>query len=364
MTDHYPFPVAPHSYFRARNKDQARAAFLQSDASQPQFIYHDQFNPDTIRDRQQSVAPDSEVWRLLQFVEKAAVLQHDRTSLAAYRTANEQLFGAPQKEYALAILGSVSRCVTDASAIYWREVQQMIGATEQTHTLIGPSGETFKTYKSYFERYASISNYASRDVIGALQLQLEATGLSNQGWKVRVLSDNTSHARTHQRVKTISIGEQYRPRTKKAAMRIAVHEVYGHALRGNRTSTEESEGFAIVLEQLLADTFRYRRSYRYLAVSLGWGVLGTPMTFREVFEILWRVMAIGSAYDIDDAKSHAFDECYRAFRGGRPDVAGAVYLKDSIYFRANTAMWRILETADIGYGNFVDIIEGRKELLS
>jgi hypothetical protein len=93
-------------------------------------------------------------------------------------------------------------------------------------------------------------------------------------------------------------------------------------------------------------------------------VLGTPMTFREVYEILWRAMVIGSSYPVEDAKSHAFDECYRAFRGGRPDIAGAVYLKDSIYFRANLIMWSILEDADIGYDKFVDIIEGRMELLS
>ena len=145
-----------------------------------------------------------------------------------------------------------------------------------------------------------------------------------------------------------------------AAERIAVHEVYGHALRGRQESMVESEGFAVVLEQLISCDYKPRRTYRYLAASLGWGVLGNPMTFREVFEVLWRLMIISSKYDEKNAKEYAFGECYRVFRGGSPEVPGAVYLKDLVYFDANQKIWQALSTQKIDYDDFVNILEGRK----
>jgi hypothetical protein len=98
-------------------------------------------------------------------------------------------------------------------------------------------------------------------------------------------------------------------------------------------------------------------------VALGWGVFGAPMYFRQVYEILWRLMVISSKYSPEIAKQHAFDECYRAFRGGRPDIAGAVFLKDAVYFAANVEMWKVLSGRQRSYNEFVDIIEGRQTVL-
>lgn len=154
------------------------------------------------------------------------------------------------------------------------------------------------------------------------------------------------------------------PRTHSAAVRIAVHEVYGHALRGHQDSITESEGFASLLEQLVGDKFVFRRSYRYLAAALGWGVFGTPMTFRQVYEIIWRTMVITGTYSLQEAQMYAFDECTRVFRGGVPSLPGAIYLKDSTYFDANIRMWRNLKEHPLQYNEFVDVIEGRRRILS
>jgi hypothetical protein len=197
----------------------------------------------------------------------------------------------------------------------------------------------------------------------AIQLQLDTLGLTDKGWRLKLLR-GTSHARTNHRTRTIAFGKNYSPRNVTAARRIAYHEVLGHALRGPQNSLAESEGVAIMLEQLTDSQFRMRRSYRYLAVALGWGALGTPMTFRAVYEVLWRLMVIGSSRSEGVAKSYAYDECCRAFRGGRPDIAGAVFLKDATYFDANIRVWEVLTSSKLGYNEFVDVIEGRRTIIS
>jgi len=171
-----------------------------------------------------------------------------------------------------------------------------------------------------------------------------------------------SHARIYHHTKKIKIGEDYKPRKVMAVGRIVAHEIYGHALRGPSKSLSESEGFALAIEQLTGSRFKFRRAYRYLAASLGWGVFGKPMNFREVFEIIWRLMFISSGYSENKSKEHAFDECCRVFRGGRPDIAGAVYLKDTIYFDANIKVWNFLDAKKLDYEKFVDIIEGRSTI--
>ena len=175
--------------------------------------------------------------------------------------------------------------------------------------------------------------------------------------------DDASHARVNKAKKLVMIGRFYQPRRKISYWGIVAHEIYGHALRSEIDDQFESEGFAILLEQLLRDTFKFRRSYRYLAAALGWGVLGAPRTFREVYEIIWRLMVIASGYTEDKAKDYAFNECVRVFRGGRPDIAGMVFLKDTIYLAANIALWKQLEKTQISYNEFIDIIEGRQRVL-
>jgi hypothetical protein len=255
--------------------------------------------------------------------------------------------------------------ITPDNMVHWQYITRVLPASAFAMPAISPAAGTFGRYHSYFERYYAWA--VSRDVGAKLPERLEqalaATGLAKRGWRVEV-KRNAAHAQVHQGKKVITVGADYLPRTRPAADRIVVHEVFGHALRGMQSTVGESEGFAILLEQLLDDRFKFRRSYRYLAAGLGWGALGRPMTFREVYEIIWRAMVIVGTYKEAKAKKYAFDECARVFRGGLADVPGAVYLKDSVYFAANIAMWQRLGEAPLSYEQFVDVIEGRRKILS
>ncbi|HEV7951919.1 MAG TPA: hypothetical protein VGO98_00930, partial [Candidatus Saccharimonadales bacterium] len=262
------------------------------------------------------------------------------------------------------ILWRTKQAVTDETEGYWSYIRTAVGEPQDGAQHDGPDAQVFLNLKRYLAIY--MKNFNIRPEVGLVNLlteALHATGLDQQGWQVEA-QENATHARVDHQRKRVQVGVHYTPRTSKAAMRIVVHEIYGHALRGQRASVADGEGFAILLEQLLADGYKFRRSYRYIAAALGWGVELHPMTFREVYEILWRMMVIMSKYSPDVAKRHAFDECARVYRGGRPEIAGTVYLKDSVYFTANLAIWLYLARADLQYNEFVDLIEGRRGVLS
>jgi len=362
MNTRYPFPIAAYSYFSSINKQSQKRQFLAGAIVEPNFRYKWKLGDGILEERLQSVDKNSLAEKSLLLVHASCRLQKDVSTLDDFRSANESVYPAPTKELASVILSHISHNVSEEDTILWNEILERVGVSSFEDAPKGPNPSLFTTYRNYLERYTTLPKTGD-SIQSALQQQLDITGLSSDGWRVRLLK-GAEHAHTYHGAKTISIGEEYSPRLPSAVKRIVIHEVLGHAVRGQQLTTEESEGFAIVLEQLTKERFSYRRSYRYLAVALGWGVFGHPMTFSQVYEIIWRLMKIHTKYSVVDAKEHAFDECYRAFRGGRSDVAGAVFLKDAVYFSANIHMWKVLTQQELSYNEFVDIIEGRRTILS
>jgi hypothetical protein len=357
------FPLAAYSYFRITNKAEQKRRFLDDDTYNPEFEYHDHFDIDIVQGHISRAVHDASK-QSLELVLASINLQKEKPSKAAketFRSLNKSLYGAPNHDYVQAILGRIESRVTPESAELWDYVLKHVEYHGQTAQNIIPDHETFNTYRNYFRKYNTLPLEKS-DLTAGLERALKQTGLSDKGWTVHLL-DDAIHARVDHLRKRVVIGEHYHPRTSKAAQRIIVHEVYGHALRGLQESMAESEGVAILFEQLIGKRFKFRRAYRYLAATLGWGEAGGPRTFREVYEIIWRLMVIASRYTEENAKSHAFDECVRVFRGGRPDIAGAVFLKDIIYFDGNVAVWQKLEKEPLAYNEFVDVIEGRRKVL-
>lgn len=356
------FPVATHSYFKATNKASQKRAFLAASNGNPTFAYPARFSEAQLQEWSPAVATDEVLSHRLAFLASAARLQTDDSELTAFRQFNVELFGEPHKDFAASILARHSASIRPEDEMLWKEVQTILGVDLGQTSQVGPDEQTFQRCRSYLRRYATIPK-KGEDVVQALQSQLDQIGLTQKGWRLRILKGD-EHAHTYHAAKTISVGQHYQPRTLSAVRRIVLHEVLGHAVRGPQKTLSESEGFAIVIEQLTQPRFTMRRSYRYLAASVGWGVFGRPMTFRATHEVMWRMMVIGSDYSEVLAKGHAFDECYRVFRGGRPDLAGAVFLKDTVYFDGNMRIWGVLKHEQLEYNEFIDCIEGRRILLS
>lgn len=361
----YSFPVATHSYFKAMNIVEERSKFLESYDYTPKFIYSKSFNEHTLSNRLSSMPKSSAEYKSLECVISGARLQNHDNELKRFRKINADIFGTPREAYAKGLMFRLLKLssLSDTTRGYYEYIIKLLGNVELSDTLELPSEKTFLKYREYFHRYRKPDGRRNYDVPAVIRRELENSGLAKLGWDVK-LTDDSSSAKTYHQNKLIKVGKFYESRKSRAAERIAVHEVYGHALRGPQVSLAESEGFALLLEQLIGREFRFRRSYRYLAASLGWGVFGSPMTFRQVYEIIWRVMVIASNYSEKDAKDYTFFECYRVFRGGRPDIPGAVYLKDLVYFESNMDVWHRLSEDEIDYDKFVDVIEGRSTIIT
>lgn len=355
--------LASHSYFFVRNKDEQKQLFLADDTYSPVFTYHSHFDFDIVGQRLSSV-DEQRAQKSLQLVLASLQLQHDPHDVLvqrSFRLLNEELFITPTDTYADAIIERARTQVTPQTQGLWDYIAAQIEMPAAGHIDIVPSDVTFQRYRSYLRQYYQVVE--SDDILDEFRKVLENTGLTTDGWSLHVL-DDASHARVNHATKRVVVGKEYQPRTSKARHRIVIHEVLGHALRGSQDTIAESEGVAVLLEQLLDDRFKLRRTYRYLAAALGWGALGHQRTFREVYEIIWRLMVIVSRYKEASAKSHAFDECVRVFRGGVPDVPGMVYIKDTVYFASNIAVWNQLERSNLSYNEFIDIIEGRRKVLA
>lgn len=357
------YPVAPHSYFTVVNKADQKRLFLEGTVDEPLFGYSDDFTISEVEARL-AASQNETTKRSLMFVLIAAKLQlttQQSEIVEDFRYMNKMIYGVPKKDVVAAILGRASQKVADDTQYLWQYIADHVPIHAELHA-VAPSEVTFEHYKSMFTAYLRLPKTENGSLVKEISSMLQITKLDTKGWKI-IESNDESHARVNHAHRTIRIGRGYSPRTKGAARRIAVHEVYGHALRGPQLTIAESEGFAVTLEQLLSPSFTFRRSYRYLAAALGWGIDGKPRTFRQVYEIIWRLMMIMSKYSEDTAKSHAFDECVRVYRGGRSDIAGCVYLKDTVYFDANIAVWSELSKKKLEYNEFIDIIEGRRKVL-
>ncbi|HEX6415973.1 MAG TPA: hypothetical protein VFZ62_00415 [Candidatus Saccharimonadales bacterium] len=365
MTHMLPFPVATHSYFKVTNQSAERQRFLSDPSYEPVFSYGPHMDKDKVARRRERAAGVPGARSSLDLVGASLQLQAqpNDTNLARFRELNEALFGAPRKEYATGLLVRIHGFVTPETQDLWGYIRTALHGEFTEMPDIVPTHEEFTKYREYFLTYTGGVAMGNVSLSQLLQTDLEKTGLAAQGWRINIRDDD-SHTKVHHARKTISVGAGYVPRTQNAAIRIAAHEVYGHALRGHQDSVAESEGFAILLEQLLAERFKFRRSYRYLAAALGWGTIGRPLSFREVYEIIWRAMVIVGTYPEEKARIYAFDECARVFRGGLPAMPGAVYLKDGTYFDANVQMWQCLKEQPLDYNEFIDLVEGRRRLLS
>lgn len=360
------FPTASHSYFRIVNLDSQRDLFLRNGTkNNPTFKYGASFSNNVIARRLEQV--DASV---LDLVVSGLKLQNNdftKQDVDYFRKINVERFGMPRAEYVNAILLRVESALDENTKALWDPVAEACAYDKDKIKTdsIWPSAQTFDQIKGYGQDYMKGLIQADYKIglHGLFNHVLDLSGLSKKGWALYSRDDASSAHVIHKR-KRITVGSNYRPRNKRATYRIIAHEVYGHALRGPQDSLKESEGFAILLEQLIDQKFKPRRMYRYLAAALGYGTTTDAMDFRQVYEVIWRCMVILSKYSETDAKSYAFSECARVFRGGRPDIAGAVYLKDTLYFASNMLFWQAFEKSTISYNDFMDIANGSKKVLS
>lgn len=368
MPGPYPFAVAPQSYFNVTNLNEERGRFLRDGSYVPHFTYLAIYNRADVEANLAAVDPGTREATALQLVRASILLGEEPSeeTLTSFRDLNARFYRAPNQQYVNYVLEATARRVNVDNERLWLELENLMGEKwSPSEPLVVPS-DVFKYYHSMLEDIAHVSTIPTGEgLAAALDFALKDSGLAAQGWRVAVVPESHRHASTNHRTKTIRFGELYQPRSSRGLRRIVVHEVYGHAMRGFQGSIRESEGMAVVLEQLADNRFILRRAYRYLAAALAWGYGDHPgRNFREVYEIMWRVIMIRTGYTKEKSMQYAFDECMRVFRGGQPAIAGAAFLKDSLYLVGNLEIWELLARERPGKSEFKKIIAGERRLLS
>lgn len=184
---------------------------------------------------------------------------------------------------------------------------------------------------------------------------LEVGGLAAKGWKA-VVDPAKSNPSTHTTKRLIQLPASTR-RTASELRRLDIHEQEDHARRGENGAetgfkplklgtadyADVEEGLGVMLECAVAGTLDNpsfdRARDRYITAGLALGADGKPRDARQVYEILWRTLAIRQSVDgeisaqaIAKARDQAYGHVENAFRSTAFWMRGVIYTKLKVYY--------------------------------
>lgn len=300
-----------------------------------------------------------------------------------FKMTNEGLYGKPQLDVFSAL---AKKEISAKTTPYGADQENVRFLKEELAGLCGPIEETdYQPFSPSEELVTKVGDlvherfdhlvehidpekvYEVGDIVDAVHTALDNIGGVELGWEVVVVPNSSAIAvSAHQ--KRIEVGEN-RLAIKGAKLRGRIlHEVCVHAGRsmnaeragwlsaayGQDGYLDFEESMATAMEDAYAGEFKSHGENYYLIAGLAYGLDNhSPRDFRETFEVMWRVNALGRVKEgrIDDesirkARSAAFTSCLRLFRGTTGRQKGVVYLKDLAYFKGQEAAWSVLENIE------------------
>ncbi len=303
-------------------------------------------------------------------------------TLQWFKWTNDALYGKPEPEVFSTLFNkritsklTESQPVDSHAAQLQAELEGLVGAVEESgYQLYRPSQQTVERLAGLVdERFDSLVDTINPDetydvdgMVGALRTALNKVGAYRFGWKAKIAKNSSALAvSAHQKI--VEVGEN-RPELKGKELSTRImHEIGIHALRS--INAEQSgwlsaaygqdgylpfeEALATALEDAYNGKFVDHGVDYYLIAGLAYGLDGhETRDFREVYEIMWRTHALdglqedGANFDekaLDEAKSKAFTQCLRMFRGTSTKDKGVIYSKDLAYFVGQELAWSVLD---------------------
>lgn len=190
------------------------------------------------------------------------------------------------------------------------------------------------------------------------------TTLRAEGWKV-VINPDKEDISVNQELKKADIGTNRRLPAEELKGLI-IHEIGTHVARrvqGERSQLRllglgldryegGEEGVATVREAVVAESIEdFSGLDSHLTIGLAQGLDGTPRDFRQVFDIMRKVLLVeelAKGKDVPSSKEEAtkwaWNRCVRTFRGTDCKTPGAVFTKDIIYREGNIGVWELIRT--------------------
>lgn len=349
---------------------------------------------------------------------EAAQHLHDAGSSSAQEIAretfmqmNEEVYGEIDAELFRSILSGERAKVdgfiptndlADVISGELRAVLEKIGEPGANEPELLTTEELQVLQKVVLERYQPILSvipdsddsiyYDAQQCAEIINDTLMAGGLANDGWEC-VVNPLKSNPTTNGTSKKIFLPSSTR-RNASELRRLVVHEQEVHARRsqngdnsgskvisgGSADYAAAEEGLGVMLEcavegNLSNPSFKRARE-RYLTAGLALGLDGGgARDAREVYEIVWRMVAIDGAKDgaisedqVDKAKDKAYSYIENAYRGTGFWMKGIIYTKLKVYYegfvqnaryvRENIGdLNKALDTATVGKINHVNINE-------
>jgi hypothetical protein len=198
--------------------------------------------------------------------------------------------------------------------------------------------------------------YDASHCVEIIKKTLAAGGLADEGWSSEV-NASKSNPVTNVAGRKIILPTSTR-RNASELQRLVIHEQEAHARRaqnginknskilqsGTADYSDVEEGLGVMLECAVAGDLSNpsfnRARERYITAGLALGIdNGAPRDAREVYEILWRMLAIDSSVDgsmsekmVEKAKDKAYGHVENAFRGTAFWMKGTIYLKLKVYY--------------------------------
>lgn len=236
--------------------------------------------------------------------------------------------------------------------------------TGDNHEIALISDENLTKLHDYVvNRYSAVLNvipdtsddvyYDAEQCAAIINNALIAGGLDN--WKSEV-NPAKSNPSTNQTKRIIYLPTNTR-RNASELRRLIIHEQEVHARRaenaknydikpiqlGTADYADVEEGLGIIMECSLAGDINNpsfdRARDRYLTAGLALGADGSPRDAREVYEALWRIIALRGAESgsislevVDKSKDDAYKHIENAYRGTQFWMKGIIYTKLKVYY--------------------------------
>ncbi len=297
------------------------------------------------------------------------------TNRESFSKLNESLYGKLNTAYYLGIISTEKDRLNNfhpesevAKAIK-TQLEELLGDVDSgdiKEEVLLDENEMRKLQNYVSSRYADVLNvvpntpddeyYDVNQCAEIMNNALEAGGLAQFGWKA-IENPKKLNPATNPTLTSIFLPSNLR-RNSLELRRLIIHEQEVHARRaqngketgikpiksGTANYADAEEGFGVMLEAVLEGDFNNasfnRARNRYITAGLALGADGQPRDAREVYEILWRTIAVQKSKDnmniseknIQSAKNEAYSHIENAYRGTQFWMKGVIYTKLKVYY--------------------------------
>jgi uncharacterized protein YfkK (UPF0435 family) len=294
------------------------------------------------------------------------------TRKRSFAEINEAVYGPMNENYYLGMIATEKKVVqsfvptTERASVIKSDLDKIIssidtGEAKETE-LLNPA-EMQKLHDFIIDKYADILSvvpdtpddvyYDAEQCAEIMNKALAVGGFTEKGWTCSINAKKSSPVT----LKKVIYLPSNTKRNAAELRRLIIHEQEVHARRaqngeesgfkplrnGTADYADVEEGLGVLMECAVDGTLDNpsfdRARDRYITAGLALGIDGVERDARQVYETVWRLIAVRGAVDGDiseatiaDAKDKAYSHIENAYRGTPFSMRGVIYTKLKVYY--------------------------------